>query len=441
MKKRKVFFFLPLIAVLCSLVFVLSIRKKTGMVKNEILRNGLKVLVKENPSNEIVAVEIFFGGGSAAESLDKAGLTYLTTRLIFKGTKDKDFTRIAQGFDSLGGVYGLSVERDFTEVHLVISKKYWKKGLKLLAEVLTEPVFPEEEIEKEKKLIISQIENIEDNPFEFTNKVFNENIYGTHPYAKPTFGYPNTIEQFDRDEIIKQYQRCFCAKNTVITLVGNLNLEDTIKLVKEYFGNLPSGKRLNVQEQSFQKLASRKFIKKPDLMQSVIFLGFEAAPVNSQDYAALKLINSLMGGGMSSRLFENIRDKNGIGYSLGSFYPTRLATSTFVFFLGVQPERVEESVTAFWNEIKKLQYEKISDEEFKKAKNHLIGNFYLSKQRNREQAYFIGWFETLGLENDFDKVYLKNVEDLEISQVKEVSNRYFKPENSCLLILTPEDMN
>ncbi len=437
MRKRVFFFFLFIIVLLYGLMVILPTKKSTPAVEKKTLNNGLKVLVKRNPSNEIVAIEFFFKGGSAVETRQDSGLTYLTASLLFKGTENKDFTRIAEGFDSIGGLWGLSVERDFSEVHLVIPKRNWEEGLKLLAEVLITPVFVEEEIDKEKELILQQIKSIEDNPFEFTYREFNEDIYGSHPYAKPTFGFADTVTRFSRSDIIRQYKRSFCARNAIVVVTGNVGPKEAIKSVEENFRRLPAGRRLNIDKQPVHSRGKKQVIKKPDLKQTMMFLGFKAPSVNDKDYPALKLLSALMGEGMSSRLFENIRDKKGIGYALGSFYPTRLDTSPFVFFLGVQPERLGEAEAAFWEEIGKVKFDDISEEEFKKAKNYLIGNFYLTQQRNKDQAYYLGWYETLGLGTDFDSVYLENIRNLGISRVKAAARKYLKEEKATLVILSP----
>ncbi len=441
MNRRRIFFSLFFVIFFCGLLFSLQFKKNNMKITTETLPSGLKVLVKETSSNEIVAIDFFIGKGSGAENREEAGLTYLTSRLFFKGTKDKNFMQIAEGFDSLGGIWGLSVERDFSEIHLVIPRKYWKEGLKLFSEVLTMPSFPEEEVNKEKKMISQEIRSLEDNPFEFAHCAFNENIYGRHPYGKPTFGFLDTVSRFNRTDLLKQYKRCFYSQNAIITFVGNLDANEVISLVKENFRGLPSGsfERSVFGSQAFQSREKRVVIRKSDLQQSMMFLGFSAPEVQNEDYPVLKAVSALLGGGMSSRMFENIRDKKGIGYALGSFYPTRVDTSTFVFYLGVQPERVKEAETAFWEEIKKIQAEEINEEELQKIKNYLTGNFYLAQQRNQDQAYYLGWFETIGLGYDFGAGYLKNIAELKTPEIKEAAKKYFRDDKAVLLILSPEN--
>ena len=440
MNKRRIFFSLFFVIFLCGLLFSLQSKKNNMKITTKTLPNGLKVLVKETSSNEIVAIDFFIGSGSGAENREEAGLTYLTSRLFFKGTKDKNYMQIAESFDSLGGIWGLSVERDFSEIHLVIPRKYWREGLRLFAEVLTRPAFPEEEVQKEKKMISQEIQSLEDNPFEFAHCAFNENIYGSHPYGKPTFGFLDTVSRFSRTDLLKQYKRYFCSQNAIITFVGNLDAKEVISLVRENFHGLPSGEPFVFSSQAFQSRGKRTVIKKSDLQQSMMFLGFRAPAVQNEDYPVLKAVSALLGGGMSSRMFENIRDKKGIGYALGSFYPTRVDTSTFVFYLGVQPERVKEAEEAFREEIKKVQTEEISEEELQKIKNYLTGNFYLAQQRNKDQAYYLGWFETIGLGYDFGAVYLKNIAELKTPEIKEAAKKYFKEDEATLLTLIPGEI-
>ncbi len=441
MNKKRIFLFLFLniLIVVSGMSARSELKKGKAVVKKNVLGNGLELLIKNNPSNEIVAIEIFSSGGSASESLEEAGLSYLTTRLLFKGTKNKDFIRIARGFDSLGAAFGFSVERDFSEINLVVPRKYWKEAFGLLSEVLTSPSFPEEEIAKEKALMLQEIKSVDDDPFDYTYRLFNENMYGCHPYAKPAYGLPETISKFNRNDIVSRYNKYFCGRNTVLALVGNVNPKEAMEIINKGLGSLPAGERLRLQFQDFQIPAEGKIVKKTDLTQTMVLLGFKAPSINHPDYAGLKLVNSLMGGGMSSRIFENIRDKKGIGYALGTFYPTRLDESVFVFFVGVQPERTEEAVTSFWGEIEKIKKETVSEEELTKTRNYLIGNFLLNKQRNKDQAYFLSWFETLGLGMDFDAVYLDAVGKLKSKEIKEIANKYFQPENSYLFILQPEN--
>jgi len=406
-------------------------------VKEYTLENGLKVLLLPSQRNELVAVDVLVNVGLATEKGYPAGITNFVQRLLLKGTKNRDAYKIALDIEEVGGEIETSMGEDYAEVYVVLLCDKMERGLEVLSDVIFNPTFPTQEVEKERKMIISSIRQAEDDKFEATKMLFVSTLYGEHPYAYPILGYEDTVKEIKREDLVNYHTRFYHPNNMVLAAVGKFDEEKMLALIKKYFGDKRKGE---IFEPKYPPLASLskdvEVYKEKDVEQAFIILGYPGVSVSSPDYPALKVLNAMLGAGMSSRLFRNLRDKEGLAYAIGSFFPTRRDIGEFAIYMGTKYENVEKAKEGILAEIRRIREEGISTEELERAKNYIEGTFKIAHQRNRRQAWYLAWYEMLGVGWEFDRKYLELIRGVTAEDVKRAAEKYLK--HYVMALLKPE---
>lgn len=430
MKFKKIFlvFFLTLF-VSASFSFAENIEKT-------VFPNGLVVITKENPTSQIVAIEIFIKNTLFYENEKNSGITNLLQNLLLKGTKKRNQEKISEEIDLIGGKIDISTSPDYSSISLVIPSLFLKEGLEILTDILLNPGFPEEEIEKTKKEIIQQIKKEEDEIFTKTYRTFLKNLYQNHPYARKEVGEEEIVKNITREEIVKFYNQIYVPNNMVISICGNFKKEEVIKELEKYFLNIPRKELPEIQSfKTPQLLSSQELFIKKETAAYWVMLGFLVEGIRDRkEYVALKVLDSLLGSGMSSLLFTNLRDKLGLAYEIGSFYPTRKDTSHFVLY-AITSSKISRIKSAFLFEISRLKYITFTPQDLERAKKYLIGTFLLEHEENKKQAFYLGFYEILGLGYQFDKEYVEEIRRVNLSTLKKVVQKYF---NHYILVATGE---
>lgn len=417
--KLRISFLIFFLIILNNFLFAESVEKT-------ILPNGLVVLTKENHTSRIVAVEIFIKTGPLYENEKNSGITNFIQSLLLKGTKKRNAEEIAYAVESLGGIIDISISPDYSSIYLIISSPFLVEGLEILTDVLLNPKFDEEEIEKTRKEILSEIKKEEDELFNKVYKLFSKKLYKKHPYGKTGIGEEETIKNITREEILKFYNDFYVPNNMVISAVGDFKKEELLKELEKYFAHFPSKEipRMDVSDEVNLE-TPEEISEKKDTSASWVMLGFPVAGIRiKEDYAALKLLDSLAGSGMSSLLFVNLRDKLGLAYEIGSFYPSRLSTSHFVVY-AITSSKIPRIKSAFLFETSRIKYINFSEEELERAKKYLIGTFILDHEENKKQAFYLGFYEVLGLGYNFDKEYTEEIKKVKLQDIKRVAQKYF----------------
>jgi len=412
-------------------IFILISNVTLANVIKEKLENGITLILNEERVFPIIAITVFFKTGSLYETEKNNGITNLTFELLLKGTKNFNSDKFAEEIESIGALIDVDTTSDYTTVSLVCIKKYINKALELLVDAIKNPSFSEDEIDKQKKVIISNIESRDDNVFEFALKNFKELMYEGHPYRFDSLGEVTSILNIKRQDIVDYYKKCLSADKIVISVSGDFLKEDIIILKKKFedinFSN--DNTSLNINDIKLNSNKEKVIIK--EKKQSIILLGFLAPSILDKDYTAFKVLNAIMGSGMSSKLFNNLREKEGLAYEIGSFFPSRINKSSFVFYAGTSKENIDKVKEGILNEIKKGI--EITEDDLQKAKNYIIGNFYLDHQTNIRKSWYYGWYELLGKGYEYDKEYIEDVKKVRVSDINRIINEYFK--NYALLVV------
>lgn len=391
-----------------------------------VLDNGLTILAVENPAADIVAARIFIKAGGRYELPHQAGVSHLLASVLPKGTDRLSAQAIAEQVESVGASLGADAAADYCLLSLKSVSSDFAELLDLAANLLRSPSFPVHEVELEQRLTLQGLRSMQEQPFSVAHQQLRQAMYQTHPYALASLGTEETIAALTRDDLQRYHQTYFRPDNIVISIVGRILPDQAIALVDAMFGNWanPSEElpRLHLSAIAPQPQAISTV---QDTQQAIVMLGHLAASVQHEDYMALKLLNTYLGNGLSSRLFVELREKRGLAYEVSAFYPTRLDQSQFVVYMGTSPENAAIARDGLWQEVDRLTTTALEPDELQSAKNKLLGQYALGKQTNAQIAQIFGWYETLELGIEFDLSFQAAIAAVTVEAAQAAAQRYF----------------
>ncbi len=414
----------------------------TQLIHRTTLSNGIVVLVAENPTADIIAARFFLRAGSRWEQPHQAGLSHLISAVLTKGTQTLSSLEIAEQVESVGASLGTDATTDYFLLSLKAVSADFKEMLILAGELLRSPTFPEKELELERRLTLQAIRSQQEQPFTVAYDQLRRSMYGNHPYALSGLGTEETVSQISQNDLLDYHQTFFRPDNLIISVSGRIPPEVAVSLIESVLGDWQS------PDQPLSILQAPPLLANPihqttaqETQQSILMLGYLApavvrSPSQSQpispgypspshpDYAALKLLNTHLGNGLSSRLFVELREKRGLAYEVSAFYTTRLDTAQFVAYMGTAAENTAIGLEGLRSEIDRLGVIPLSSEELQAAKNKMLGQYALGKQTNAQIAQTFGWYETLGLGIQFDQVFQKQIASVTAEQAQAVAQQY-----------------
>jgi len=391
------------------------------------LSNGTTILFTPNTSNEIVAINILAKGGNFVQ--DKFGVSNLTASTMLKGTKKYSSLELAETLEDNGIKIAPGARSDAFSITVLTTKNEYEKTLSLLNEIINNATFPDYEIEKVKNDKLNGLKQSRDIPLQVAIEEYKHLIFDGTPYSNSTHLLEKNIPLISRADIVKYYNKIFAPQNIVVSINGNVDKDQTINAFSTMFKSTSAEKfAFTPHIQEIKPITSaRESIKEaPDTNTDWIFLGWQVAGMNNKkDYATLQVIDSLLGTGMSSRLFKNLRDQEGLAYQLGSSYSANALKGAFLVYIGTNPQTLDKSQKMLMAEINKLKTEFVGTKELKEAKDKLLGHFILSQETNLDKASTIGWFETAGTGYTFTDEYEKLINSVTESDIINVANKYF----------------
>ncbi len=399
------------------------------IIHRTVLDNGITVLVTENPSADIIAARLFFKAGSRWESIEQAGLSHLVAAVMTKGTENHSSLEIAERVESIGASLSTDAASDYFLLSIKTVSADFPEMLKLAGELLRSATFPESEVELERRLALQAIRSQQEQPFTVALDRLRHAMYGDHPYALSGLGSAETVANLKREDLQHYYQTHFRPDNLTISIAGRITPEEAVSQVEDILGSwrAPLVPLPNLNLPIVASNPTRSAVPQ-DTQQSIVILGYLApsvTPETMEDYAALKLLNTYLGNGLSSRLFVELREKRGLAYEVSAFYPTRLDTSYFVTYMGTAPTNTAIALSGLKTEVDRLCDAPLSAEEIQVAKNKLLGQYALGKQTNSQLAQIFGWYETLGLGVEFDSQFQDAIAKVSAEAAQEIACRYF----------------
>jgi predicted Zn-dependent peptidase len=397
-----------------------------NLVKRTVLDNGIILLVIENPIADIVASRIFIKAGNRCEPKQKAGLSHLVSAVITKGTDTLSSLEIAEQVESVGASLSADTATDYLQMSLKTIRSDFAEIFSLTAELLRSPAFPEAEVELERQITLQDIRSQQEHPSTIAFDQLRRAMYGRHPYGLSSLGTIDTVSSLTRADLQNYHQSYFRPDNLVISIAGNITLETARELVETALGDwqIPATSLPYVNLDPIL-CQPHRVVTTQETQQSMVMLGYLASSVKEPEYGALKVLNTYLGNGLSSRLFVELREKRGLAYEISAFYPTRLDLSQFVVYMGTAPENTAIALEGLRHEIERLRTHHLTESELQVCKNKLLGQYALGKQTNAQLAQVYGWYETLGLGIEFDTIFQQLVNEVTVDTAWEAACQYF----------------
>ncbi len=408
------------------------------MFIKEYLENEIPIVMETFKNVRSVAVGVWVKVGSRYETSDKNGISHFLEHMFFKGTKKRTTRDISVEIDSMGGDMNAFTSRENTAFYIKVLDEYLEQGIDLLSDICVNSIFPEDELEKEKKIVKEEIKMVEDTPDEYIHDLFNQAVWGHEGLGQSILGRRETIAAFTREDILSHIRRYYGTRDIVISCAGNFAPEAMMKILGRRFGGLRRGSEPKKgAPPDFQ--ANIKVYSK-DIAEAHICIGVPGISQTSDERYAFFLLNTMLGAGVSSRLFQEIREKRGLAYSVYSFTSSYLDTGLWGVYAGVSRKRIREVAELIIAEMLDLT-DTLTEAELERAKNHLKGNLILglestsSRMNNiaRQEMYFGKYISP-------DEV-IKSVELVRIDQIKELSERLIRRDNFAITAYGPIQKN
>ncbi len=425
------YFLIVIFLILFSIKAVYSMETST-------LDNKLQYILDERKGSGVVAIQIWVKVGSWHETDSIAGITHFIEHLIFKGTEKVKANEMPKRIEALGGSVNAFTSYDNTVYHIVIPSKAFREGFELLADAIKNPAFPEEEIVKEKKVVLEEIKMGEDDP---QRKLFNELFslsYNDIPYGRPIIGFKDTVKNMERKDILAYYKSHYTPDNMVVVITGDFNKKEAKALIKKFFSG--AGERLNPQinNKDLKKSSDKKEkIIERDVRERYLAISYRVPPITHEDIPSLDVLATILGDGDSSRLNEALKYRKGIvtGISADLFAPRY--DGIFIIYSTFNIDDHTQILKEIDGELKRLMDEGIKDWEIEKAKNIISSSYIYSRETVQGRAMQIGKYLTITEDRDFVDKYIKKIEKVSELDIKKVIEKYLMGKEKWFVAIVP----
>jgi len=360
------------------------------------LPNGLRIITEHMPSIQSAAIGCWVDTGSRDENPIEAGASHFLEHLLFKGSEDWSARRIAETLDGIGARHNAFTSKELTCFWTRTRDADIPVGLEVLGEMLRRPSFRQEEIDSERHVVLEEINMNEDDPTDVAHELFVEAIWEGHPLAPPILGTPDSIKAMTRDTIAGYWASRYTPKSTVIAIAGNLP-DNLIEMVTEAFGGWEGS--ATTREAATPAVAPRANVRTKDTEQAHLILGSPSIARDDDRRFALTIADHVLGGGMSSRLFREIREIRGLAYAVHSFRMPFLDAGASAVYVGTTPSQTDEVLRIVRDEIERVINDGITDEELERAKGHVKGSLALGLEDANSRMNRIGRTELTGMDH------------------------------------------
>ncbi len=429
----------PLIATLLALLLVASIiahgeaaSVRVPGASRHVLESGLTVVVKPSPASDLVVVEALLRAGPRLEAPALSGATFFVRGMLVRGTDRRSADQIAQAIEGVGGLLGGGTGADFTSLYAITPSRHLDLGMEMVADLLTNARFDPRDVETQRGVGLSRIRQNADQPLQRAVDLLGATLYPHHPYAQPVLGTTETIAALTREQLLEFYRAHFVASNTVIVIAGNVTEIQALDKARRAFGALRTGpppRRLGwlrtVERALVPPLASPQEVRETRPTAAAwITVGYLGVPAGHRDFAPLRVLNAVLGEGMSSRLFVEVRERRGLAYQVGSAYVMRSGPGHIRLSAGTDPSTLSVVRAAMLREVERLRAEPLPADELERAKQVIVGRYALAREDLEAQAFYLGWYEILGIGFDYDRRFADEIGRVTASDVLRVARMY-----------------
>jgi predicted Zn-dependent peptidase len=403
-------------------------------IRTTTLSNGIKVITEFMPQVRSVSVGVWVGSGSRRETPEQNGVSHFIEHMLFKGTATRSAEDIARSVDSIGGNLDAFTAKEMTCFNTKVLDEHLPIAMDVLSDLVLNPRFDQEDIDKEKGVVLEEIKMDADSPDYLVHEIFSANFWKDHALGRPILGTRETVKGLSREVIHDYYRAVYTPENLLLTAAGNLTHERLVALASERFERLKPAGSVPVEPvpATHARVALRS---KKELEQVHLCLGVPSYPIPHEDRFHCYVLNTVLGGGMSSRLFQNIRERQGLAYSVYSDLSPYTDTGCLMVCAGTSGESVRKLVDSVLKEFTHLKAQTVPDEELRRAKDHLKGSLMLSLESTssrmsnlaRQEMHFKRFFS-------LDEL-VESIEKVTAADVQRVAQAFFEQKQIALTIL------
>jgi predicted Zn-dependent peptidase len=401
--------------------------------KKTVLDNGMTLLTESMSEMRSVAMGIFACVGSGSETDNIAGLSHFVEHMAFKGTPKRNAFQIASEFDAIGGKSNAYTSKEITSYYAVVLDKHLDTAVDILSDIFLNSIYDPKEMELEKGVIVEEIKMYEDSPDELIHDLFTELIYHGHPLGRPTIGSEETVRALSRNNIIDYMKTHYTPDNVMISLAGNVEHDAALKLIEPYFSKMKGRRQYPVQSAPTVKKGSLLKQKKTEQMH--ICLGCGGPSQNSEDRYAFSILDTVFGGSMSSRLFQEVREKRGLAYAIYSYNAALKDAGLYVVYAGTGKKTFKQVIDITLDEIKKLKKSGLTKEEIERAKEHIKGSLVLGLESTSSRMSWLARSQFLyGRVVTIDEIFDK-IDKVTSDDIIKAANKYLKDDELTLTVI------
>ncbi len=391
-----------------------------NFIKEE-LESGITLVTEKKSYFNSISIGLWVKTGSSYEPPELNGISHFIEHLLFKGTKTRTSRVINKEIDLMGGALNAFTGMELTCLYTRVLSENYDKALNLLIDIMFNSSFPKEEMAKEKGVILQEILAAQDDPYDYAMELFHNNFYGDSPYGRPILGTRETVEGLDRDKIREYYYSNYSPENLVISIAGNFNYPDIVKSIDKYMSSIPGKFKMRPRPATSEiSKTYGNFLQEKDLEQTHFIVGVDGLRKTDKDYYVLEILNTLLGGSVSSRLFRELRENKGLAYSIYSNAVFHRSDGYVYIYAGISPKRLRLSKKLIFNIMDDLVSGNIKEEEISNAKKHVAEGFllglestsYIMNNNAINEIYnnrYISKFHVLKKINSTDKASLKEI--------------------------------
>jgi predicted Zn-dependent peptidase len=364
------------------------------MITREVLDTGLRLITETMPHVRSVSLGVWLTRGSRHESVDRSGIAHFVEHMLFKGTATRSAEDIAQAIDSIGGQLDAFTAKEYASYYIKVLDEHLPTAVDLLSDIVMNPNFAEEDLDKEKKVILEEIKMVEDTPDDLVHELFTQHFWEGHALGRPILGSKETVESFTSGILRDYFRGSYVAPNLIVSAAGNVEHAMVRDLIARAFDKVPSA-RAPFQDET-PRVMPQVIVRSKELEQSHVCLGTNSYPQNHPDRYVSYIMNTVLGGSMSSRLFQNVREKRGLAYAVFSGLSAYRDAGNITIYAGCANEAVTELVDLCVEELRGMKKAPVADTELRRAKDHLKGSLMLSLENTasrmshlaRQEIYF-----------------------------------------------------
>jgi len=407
----------------------------TADTTRERLDNGLTVLVRENPVAPVVAVSLMVKTGTWWETPTNNGISNFVHAVMVRGTARRSGSQLAEAIAALGGKISASGEVDYSEIRASALSRFWRELLGFTAELALTPKLAPGELDGERDWIMGRIQKRRDSAPSRAFDEFFATLYGPHPYSLQVLGTPESLRRVDHAALVEWYRRSYRPERMTLTVSGQVSAAQVVAEARRLFGELPRGGEATETPRPAPANPGTRRVIEQAAQQAQILAGGIAPSLSHPDHAPVKVLSTILGGGMAGRLFVELRDKRGLAYTAASYYDPVRDPGALILYLGTAPENAAKAEEELRREIERIRTDPVSDDELRRAKGYLLGRYTMDRRTNERQAWYLAFYEQVGVGQDYPERYRKAIEAVTPADVRRVAKQYL--ENVTTVVLRP----